>query len=392
MKAKPALICALAVILLSQMQIQISYTSMTVKQQPEDEFDLYALVVSGINPANCFPYEVPAYHRADMMYEALDYLRSMGGHIMDITYLTMNGSFGGLATPESVLNWIRGNANGLSMWDTLLVFYSGHGGGAFADGRIDTTGGRVDANGDEGVEHQGSFGVDECIVLMSDSENEATWQNIWDDDVNEALQYAICRTVVILNGCKEINSNCSASCHTGGFIDDLSKERRVIISSANETGFSYLDQTETYKGFVYYLIDAIRDKCTLKTSFDWAFACDEFRHYVDMWGNVYCWETPWLDDDGDRLPTFKYGSDYLDDDQGWFSSHVIVGENSGMLIGDINNNHIVSVSDVGIIMQYWDQAVTDPSEIWKRKADINGDWWVDILDVGILMMNWQKTI
>lgn len=59
---------------------------------------------------------------------------------------------------------------------------------------------------------------------------------------------------------------------------------------------------------------------------------------------------------------------------------------------DINNNRIVSISDVGILMQYWDQTVTDPSEIWKRKADINGDWWVDVLDVGILMENWQKTI
>lgn len=319
--------CVLAVILLSQTQIQISYTSMTVKQQPEDLFNLYALVISGINPEACYPNEPPVYHRADMMYEALDYLRSTGGHIMDITYLTMNGSFGGLATPASVLNWIRGYANGLSMWDTLLVFYSGHGGGAFADGRIDTTGGRVDTGGDEGVEHQGSFGVDECLVLMPDSENEATWQNIWDDDVKDALQYAICRTVFIFNACKEINSNSSASCHTGGFIDDLSGERRVIISASNETGFAHWKADESLKGFAYYLIDSIKYGIKygwdLKTSFDYAFACDEFRNYQpNPLFPPTCEETPWLDDDGDRLPTFKYGSDYLDDDQGWFSSHV----------------------------------------------------------------------
>lgn len=374
----------------------MSFPSVTIKQQPEDLFNTYALIISGIDPdpTKHYPGSAPLYRRADMMYDALDYLRTLypETHIADITYLTMNGSKNGLATPITVLNWIRGYANSLSMWDTLLIFYSGHGGGAYADGRIES--GRVDTNDDEGLEHYkdgGWFGVDECLTLTPNEYDNTTWQEIWDDDIQEALGYAICRTVVVLNGCKEIDSNSTTSCFAGGFIDDLSGERRVIITPANETSTAYYYSNEKYKGFVYYLINTIKLEGDLKTSFDYAVANDEFNHFWNGQEFV-CLETPWLDDDGDRLPNFVNGSDHLDDDQGWFSSKVIIGKNSGMLIGDINNDRVVDIADAAIIRHYWEQAVTDPSEMLKRKADINGDWIVDITDVSILVMNWQKEI
>lgn len=105
-----------------------------------------------------------------------------------------------------------------------------------------------------------------------------------------------------------------------------------------------MDKTETYKGFAYYLIDEIRSECDLKASFDYAFANDEFRNYQpNPLFPLICRETPWMDDDGDKLPNFVDGSDHLDDNQGWFSSRLVIGKNSGMLIGDINNDRIVNI-------------------------------------------------
>ena len=49
--------------------------------------------------------------------------------------------------------------------------------------------------------------------------------------------------------------------------------------------------------------------------------------------------------------------------------------------GDLNNDHKVDITDLGIFLSNWGSTSKPP-------ADINQDGNVDIIDLGILLSNW----
>lgn len=60
-----------------------------------------------------------------MMYNTLQLLNN----VAEITYYTINGSMSGQATKAGVLGWITDHAWNLAPYDTMLIFFTGHGGG-----------------------------------------------------------------------------------------------------------------------------------------------------------------------------------------------------------------------------------------------------------------------
>jgi len=90
----------------------------------------------------------------------------------------------------------------------------------------------LDVDGDDVVSNDTWTGIDEGIVLYSSSGKEMVWDNDfrqWLEDVNYR------RMVIFMGTCKGPDSNDTSSCFGGGFIDDLSAPRRIIISCTNET-------------------------------------------------------------------------------------------------------------------------------------------------------------
>jgi len=329
----------------SSSSLTITYTTSAVKAQQFYPLT-YALVVAGTNDST----QEPIWHRADMMYNTLQYL----DNVAEITYYTINGTMSGQATKAAVLDWITNRAWELGPYDTMLIFFSGHGGGMNKYNMMD--GGEWDYSGDEGAEHwiDGAWkGVDECLYITPDLDNSDTWEIILDDEMAAALDSAVCRVTVILNACKPVGEeNSTLSCFSGGFIDDLSGFRRCIITSSNETWYSLFDSDDVLKGFTYYLIEAIGWGWDLKSAFEYAFENDEFRHW--QWGQeIFCYETPQYDDDGDCLPNYQEGQDQPDPSQGKFASLTVLGENTGMLFADGNFNGIVDIADVTPIGLFW---------------------------------------
>jgi hypothetical protein len=378
-------------------------TTQSIRIQQGFIIGTYALIVAGTGD----PDEAPIWHRCDYMYNTL-YMRS---YVWECRYLTINGSFDGYATKNAMLSWLTDRALYLGPYDTLLFFYSGHGGGMDRDGVIHNADGAVDLidySGDEGAEHWNGasgtwYGVDECLGLLHNPDDSSTWEFIFDDEIATALEPAVCRVVVILNACRNMDEqgNTTLSCFTGGFIDDLSGFRRCIISTSNETWYGNWHSSEVRKGFAYYLIEAIGWNYNLKDAFEYAFEHDEWRHYeVYPDPNLHCEETPWMDDDGDCLPNYKDGQDYLDDSQGKFAStiHLWGTYPNGFLFGDLTFNGIVNVGDGALIGAFFGKdAYEDPrvrkyviSRDYYMIIDVNGDWYCDISDGALVAAHWRE--
>jgi len=54
--------------------------------------------------------------------------------------------------------------------------------------------------------------------------------------------------------------------------------------------------------------------------------------------------------------------------------------------GDLNDDCMVDLSDLGILLAAWDSQPGDSH--WDPRADINDDDHVDYSDLGILLANW----
>jgi len=357
-----------------------------------DFYGTYALCVCGVDLADDTEFNptVPIVREADYMYNTLNqmqyYLPDIA--LFELSYLTQNGSMNGFATHDSVLQWVNTHALQLGIYDTLFLFLEGHGGGAKADGTLE--GGREDLDGDERLEHHDAdyrwFGVDECFKLMPEMNDPGTWEYIWDDELALALLPAVCHIVVVINSCKDINNmNSTLSCFSGGFIDDLSGQRRIIITSSNETGTSWFADAELRIGFIWHFIDGVAWGMSWREAFNFAFEADEFRRWIipDTGGQIINLETPWYDDDGDDLPNFCSGSDYLDYDDGAFGSSVYPLSIYGILIGDINFDGVVTIKDATPLGIYWHMS--------NRKYDINNDGIIDIFDATLLALYWMQT-
>jgi hypothetical protein len=272
--------------------------------------------------------------------------------------------------------------------DTVFIYFGCHGGGAYANGTLES--GRIDLSGDEGYEHYNGtwFGVDECLWL--------NWEEqYWDDELREDLAMLSYRTlIVMLQGCKTVN----ASCFTGGFIDDLSAPNRIIITSSNETSPSYGDlDGDGFAEFSAVFFDALfgydtwmsynvlhigqpvdadsnnDGRVSILEAWEYAYNNDYARWAVRTQngtlpdpeeenesrdGYIYD-ETPWFDNGADGLPTFKAGYDIY-------------------LLGDFNFDGKVDGKD-------WDLFLCAFKSDYHPLYDLDDDGDVDGMDAFILI-------
>jgi hypothetical protein len=282
--------------------------------------------------------------------------------------------------------------------DNVFIYFSCHGGGAYKNGTRE--GGIIDTEGDEHAEFQDCngtwFGVDECIWLTN-------VESYTDDELRMDLSNITCgQMTVLLSACVSGNQ----TCFSGGFIDDLSAPNRVIITSSNETteswgdlddllgvedGFSEFDEgffdalwgCDTY--FIGGLIVNITDRpvnadynadgsVSYQEAYRWAFEHDDARWAVrtnngtvadpldaieNLWGCEVD-ESPWMDDDGDGLPTFKAGHDIF-------------------LLGDFNFDGKVDVADVDLFITAYFSGEYDPL------YDLDDNGTITVLDLWVLI-------
>jgi hypothetical protein len=241
-------------------------------------------------------------------------------------------SIDGVSTKTNVRNaitsWLKTNADGN---DNVFIYLECHGSG------FNITSGEYpeenyDANGDEGNEHYnptcGWFGVDESLLTYYGQTAELYYDDELATDLNEISEYG--NLIILIGACVVGNY----TCHGGGFIDDISGENRVIITSSNETGVSYCDTDyDGYSEFEESFFDALwgynttydglggiithwdqpinadfdgNGRISMQEAFDYALENDE-AHLMGL-------EYPWLDCDGDGLPTYKNGTQE-DEDQ-----------------------------------------------------------------------------
>jgi hypothetical protein len=310
----------------------------------------------------------------------------------------------------AIREWLRTNSD---EDDIVFIYFSCHGGGfnnTFdEDGNPKLEGGRIDESGDEGNEHHTNgtwFGVDENLWIYGDWESPIYY---WDDELAEDLDLVSYGSLtIIFQACKSEN----VSCFSGGFTDDLTGSNRIIITASNETWYSYIDHdtdglSEFSEGFfdalygyntdvdrfgVYtYLDEPINADfdgngfVSMQEAFQYAYDHDDARyavgHLVDEDGNPID-ESPWLDCDGDGLPTFKDGQDVLDFDQHSAVAYL------NWIIGDIDNNGYVEMTDYYYLNEAYGSYPGHPK--WDPRCDLNCDGWVEMLDYWVISQHYGE--
>lgn len=110
-----------------------------------------------------------------------------------------------------------------------------------------------------------------------------------------------------------------AACHSGSFIDELSRDGRIIVTSCKFSEFSAVGPDGTWEAFSIPFWNSIKSGHSISDSFD--SACSQlssFKWDISDWINKYYygnWQTPLLDDNGDALgntsPLPSGGDGYL---------------------------------------------------------------------------------
>ncbi|RLE41381.1 hypothetical protein DRJ16_06410, partial [Candidatus Woesearchaeota archaeon] len=234
---------------------------------------------------------------------------------------------------SAITDWLTDHSDSN---DIVLIYFSGHGGGYHHEHRS-IEGGRIDISGDEGSEVREStlgydanndgdtddwVGIDECLWIGN--------EQYWDDEMREdlsTLNYG--RLIIILDA----GAGNISRCFSGGFIDDISATNRVVMTATNETTYAWGDRDrDGFSEWSEVFIDALYGNNThydngnividnpinadvngdgyvsIKEAWDYAWNNDDAR--------LLGLTTPWLDDDGNGLPTFVNERDVLDPDDG----------------------------------------------------------------------------
>jgi len=138
--------------------------------------------------------------------------------------------------------------------DQVFLYIGTHGGGWDSQDNS-LHGGRNDTDCDEGPELFNAtanrwYGVDESLYFEYGDER------YWDDELAADLSTVKCGTMIaVILGCKFENS--TEGCYTGGFIDDLSAYRRIIITPTNETRPAWYNWKWEYGYFSQPFIDCL---------------------------------------------------------------------------------------------------------------------------------------
>jgi hypothetical protein len=393
----------------------------TVFATSDDNDNMWAVIICGY----------PEFQRStNIMYRIL----SEDYHFTEILYLTPD--INKTTVRWAIRDWLGERSNSD---DLIFILIHSHGGGAFYDGSKNMSvleGGRWEMDSDEGDEYAETelgtlvwipftlkyriepidfnnnsvieddvyAGVDECIGLQADyNASPPVFEEYWDDELAEdldTLDYG--KLVLFYEGCKAINGTTSnATCFSGGFIRDLSAPNRIIMTSSNETsyswGYGWNDPELGYQliaGFVDWFTASLDPDCFLSFADTdsnglvsmgeaWDFACKHCPLVLGTWEEylgemVLIQETPWRDDDGDGVPNHSDGA--LSNETFFVSDE--------LKLCDVNDDGVVDISDLVIIaIAFGSQPVDDPdtswdeTENWNPIADLNGDGIVDIVDI-----------
>jgi hypothetical protein len=371
------------------------------------------------------------------------------GYPYDILYLSADLS----ATPmaDMIANkenfhwaltaWLKNNSNSDSQ---IWIWIFGHGVGLFHQPpqfgieeswqvHINAT---AELNSDEGQEITEALigkdvdgnpnnnlwvGVDEGIYLTPPSGDEI----VWDDDFSQWLTGINYRRMVIyVSTCRSGDSE-NETCFGGGFIDDLSAPRRIIISPTNETYYGFYNETTGLGWFDEAFMNALDidnpayyEACncidndgntSVLEAYLFAYDNDMARKAVrtqggtipDPFQGVYKWwrimdESPWLDDGGNFMPTFKNLTDNpspqeltwnhgMDNKDGtlarytWSDYRRYAGKSA-----DINDDGTVNAKDAALLGSAFNCQYLQTWTSTASIADINSDNAVNAKDAVIL--------
>jgi hypothetical protein len=108
-------------------------------------------------------------------------------------------------------------------------------------------------------------------------------------------------------------------------------------------------------------------------------------------------ESPWIDDNGNKLPTFFNGTDQLDSNDGlpgYVADRIIFPSIYNdiphpWLVGNFNNDGIVDIFDVVYLAGSFGSYPEHPD--WKLDTDLNYDNTIDIFDLVTIALNFGAT-
>jgi len=269
---------------------------------------------------------------------------------------------------SAITDWLatRSDAN-----DVIFIFSVSHGGG-YNSIKNEIEGGEYDKDGDEGNETRESIigydvngdndtddwvGIDECIWIQK----EQYWDDELASDLN-TLNYS--KLIFARVGC--LNEEGNEGCFNGGLIDDISEpgKNRIIMTASNETWYACADLPpgDGFSEWSGAFIDALHGE-----DMDWigglvhtgkeVNADTDGDGHVSMleawnysWNNdtarLYGLETPWLDDNGDKLPNY-----YNETDNG-----LVPGKGYGPGDGSLaNSTWLQPPPDRDLLIRYWER-------------------------------------
>lgn len=387
-----------------------TFPSIIPTAQAQDPQQLWALIICGSEEPGSFPED------AGYMYHVLNDHYDFDG-IYYLHVYTDRPGVDALSTKANVrsaiTNWLDDHS---SENDIIFIYFTSHGGG-YHSGNNALEGGRYDASGDEGNEiHETTLGVD-----LDGDGNMDDWVGIdecmqvqdglyWDDELAsdlDTLSYA--KLIFVRQGCLEGDEGCFG----GGLIDDISAANRIIMTATDETHHSYGPPTDAYSCWSEHFIDALHGE---KTHWDNGVVHDGtpvdadgnndghvsmWEAFEYAWNNDYArlqgWETPWIDDNGNGLPTYREERDELDGypyidspshNDGLFAYETYFGFEE-IRSPDINGDHKVRVDDVLAIALAFGSEPGHPR--WNPAADLNHDNKIRVNDVLAAALMWPKS-
>lgn len=261
----------------------------------------------------------------------------------------------------------------------------------------------VDFNGDG--DFNDWIGIDEGLKVQ----NETYWDDELASDLN-TLSYA--KLIFVRQGCVEGGEGCFG----GGVIDDISAPNRIIMTATDETHPSYGDMDgDGFSEWSEAFIDALYGKDTywngnavveesppVYVDADW-----NNDGHVSMWeawkyawdhddARLAGWETPWLDDNGNGLPTYMEEHDALDLtelDGSYCRDGLLAYETyfgfEKIKSPDINGDHQVDMEDIQTIAKAFGSYPGHPR--WNPDADLHVDDKIRVDDVLSAALMFMKT-
>jgi hypothetical protein len=150
------------------------------------------------------------------------------------------------AIRNAICTWIDERADDN---DVVLLFFAGH-----------------------GDEYSGNYYIAPYNALSDSYDND-----IRDDELDSWLDALEPETMVII----------LESCHSGGFIDDLSDTGRIILTSSSSGESSWQYRTLGHSVFSYYILEAFDNIEQVDTNGDYEISAEEFFFYAEREVVIY---------------------------------------------------------------------------------------------------------